>query len=298
MRYIKELYREQSTMKSIIHILAVILLLRISFDVYADDIRIPAKGDESYSVSIVDRGTNGARYDATTESIIKTSDGTKIRIKDIDFGEGNYGTYNQFFFEYNCPDDIQDAYFDVFVEDTTTPFLSIPISRTNEDEYVGVSQVMDFGLLGNHDIFIKWRNHSASLKTIGLNALKPVAKVDLIRTGSLSTYKISSSAISMNGVQNLKMIWKGNNANVKNVIFGNTESAIHGTTSNGDIRIIKNDNNIILENPAGLLKWVEIYSINSICVFKSYVDSHRLEVNLNPGIYIVKTDSGVFKILI
>ena len=64
------------------------LFLLLSFLVaakpaYAGDIRIPAKGGGLYQVVIVDKGTEGAKYDGKTESIINTSSGTRIRIRDI-----------------------------------------------------------------------------------------------------------------------------------------------------------------------------------------------------------------------
>ena len=54
------------------------LFLLLSFLVaakpaYAGDIRIPAKGGGLYQVVIVDKGTEGAKYDGKTESIINTS---------------------------------------------------------------------------------------------------------------------------------------------------------------------------------------------------------------------------------
>ena len=59
------------------------LFLLLSFLVaakpaYAGDIRIPAKGGGLYQVVIVDKGTEGAKYDGKTESIINTSSGTRI----------------------------------------------------------------------------------------------------------------------------------------------------------------------------------------------------------------------------
>ena len=56
------------------------LFLLLSFLVaakpaYAGDIRIPAKGGGLYQVVIVDKGTEGAKYDGKTESIINTSSG-------------------------------------------------------------------------------------------------------------------------------------------------------------------------------------------------------------------------------
>lgn len=284
-------------MKNKVHILTAILSFCVSFVCYAEDIRIPAKGNNTYSVTIVDRGEHGARYDANTESIINTSNGTKIRIKDIDFGDGKYGIYNQFFFEYSCPENVQEAYFDIFIEDTTTPFLSIPISTTKENEFIDISKFMNFGILGNHDIYIKWRNHSASLKTIGLNELKPIAKVNLVRTGSLSKYELSSSQIEISGKQKIKMIWKGNNANVKSIILGNTETSI-SSTENQNIKLTQTSHGIILENQTDILKLVEVYSINGICIFKYFIENNSIEINLNPGAYIIKTYSGIFKILI
>ena len=72
------------------------LFLLLSFLVaakpaYAGDIRIPAKGGGLYQVVIVNKGTEGAKYDGKTESIINTSSGTRIRIRDIDFGDARYG---------------------------------------------------------------------------------------------------------------------------------------------------------------------------------------------------------------
>ena len=69
------------------------LFLLLSFLVaakpaYAGDIRIPAKGGGLYQVVIVDKGTEGAKYDGKTESIINTSSGTRIRIRDISGMQG------------------------------------------------------------------------------------------------------------------------------------------------------------------------------------------------------------------
>lgn len=113
------------------------LFLLLSFLVaakpaYAGDIRIPAKGGGLYQVVIVDKGTEGAKYDGKTESIINTSSGTRIRIRDIDFGDARHGLYNRFMVEYTHPGDCEDGFFDIYIEDTAVGPCGIDSCGTDE----------------------------------------------------------------------------------------------------------------------------------------------------------------------
>ena len=167
-----------------------LLLFSIVYS-YAGDLRIPAKGGGLYQVVIVDGGSEGAKYDGTTGTILNTSPGTRIRIRDIDFGKERYGIYNQIMIEYTHPKTCEDAFFDVYIEDTTVPVASIPVEQTSEGEYKEASAFLNVNVVGTHAVYIRWRNHSASFKTFGANELTPFASVELIRTGSMTTFKFS-----------------------------------------------------------------------------------------------------------
>ena len=207
-------------------ILLFVLSLFSIVSVYGGDIRLPAKGGGLYQVVIVDRGSKGAKYDGVTGAIVNTSHGTKIAVRDIDFGNERYGWYNQFMIEYTNPSNCTDAYFDIYIEDTTVPVASIPVEQTEEGEYKETLASLKLNIIGSHAVYIRWRNHSANLKTFGANALVPFASVSLVRTGSLTKYKFNVGDLeSLTGKHRLKMVWRKNNATVANVYLDSNNPA-------------------------------------------------------------------------
>lgn len=278
--------------------LILIFSLLTAVSCYAGDIRIPAKGGGLYQVVIVDKGSEGAKYDAATESIIQTSSGTKIRIRDIDFGNERYGLYNQFMIEYTNPQSCGDAFFDIYIEDTTIPVASIPVEQTKEGEYKETSIPLSWNIIGSHAVYVQWRNHSANLKTFGANALVPFASVELVRTSSLTKYKFSKGALnSLSGKHRLKMVWRGNNAIVANVYLdkGDHSSVLNSPEDEVSIYTLKSGFRVQSVHPIGK---IEVYSSAGLKV-NELISSDNFEfVALTSGFYIVKVTDSKSKTII
>lgn len=269
--------------------LSIVLSLFALLHSYAGDIRIPAKGGGLYQVVIVDKGSKGAKYDARTEAIINTSPGTRIRIRDIDFGEGRYGLYNQFMIEYTHPESCEDAFFDVYIEDTILPVASIPVEQTNEGEYKEASASLNVNIIGSHAVYVRWRNHSACLKTFGANELVPLASVELIRTGSLGKYKFSKGDFdALSGKHRLKMVWRGNNAAVANVYLDkNSLTSVEKKLKEKEVVITGEESGIRI-NAASPIGKVEIYTLTGIKVKEQIISDHFQFISLAPNFYMVR----------
>ena len=273
------------------------LFLLLSFLVaakpaYAGDIRIPAKGGGLYQVVIVNKGTEGAKYDGKTESIINTSSGTRIRIRDIDFGDARYGLYNRFMVEYTHPGDCEDGFFDIYIEDTAVPVASIPVEQTKEGEYKEASAPLSVNITGSHAIYVRWRNHSACLKTFGANELVPFASVELIRTGSLTKYEFGKGTLGeLSGKHRLKMVWRGNSANVANVYLDKSDVV--------SVMDIEEEKLIVVGGKLGFrinsatpISNVEVYSPEGLKVKELRLSDCSAFVSVAPGFYIVRITRG------
>ena len=272
------------------------LFLLLSFLVaakpaYAGDIRIPAKGGGLYQVVIVDKGTEGAN-DGKTESIINTSSGTRIRIRDIDFGDARYGLYNRFMVEYTHPGDCEDGFFDIYIEDTAVPVASIPVEQTKEGEYKEASAPLSVNITGSHAVYVRWRNHSACLKTFGANELVPFASVELIRTGSLTKYEFGKGTLGeLSGKHRLKMVWRGNSANVANVYLDKSDVV--------SVMDIEEEKLIVVGGKLGFrinsatpIRNVEVYSPEGLKVKELRLSDCSAFVSVAPGFYIVRITRG------
>lgn len=255
---------------------------------YADDIRIPAKGGGLYQVVIVDRGSDGAKYDGTTGSIIHTSSGTKIRIRDIDFGSERYGLYNQFMIEYTHPTSCEDAFFDIYIEDTTIPVASIPVEQTRDGEYKEALASLNVNTVGSHAVYVKWRNHSANLRTFGANELIPFAHVELVRTGSMTKYKFSRGELStLTGKHRIKMVWRANTATVANVyVDKKTPNSICENKEDG-LFILNHKGGFTIQSTVPIGK-IELYSLCGLKVNEMVTAEHSQLVEVVPGFYILR----------
>ena len=258
---------------------------------HADDLRIPARGGGLYQVVVVDGGSSGAAYDRETETISNTSDGTRICIRSIDFGDERYGLYNRFVIEYTHPEACgEEAYFDVYIEDTTTPVASLPVVQTLPGEFVETEMPLDVNVLGNHWVYVGWRNHSASLRTFGADELRPFATVGLVRTGSLAQYELGQGRFEpLTGKHRLKMVWKGNNAPVSAVYIGKAGGSGMGDAPQAAVRLWQTESGIGIASSASLpLGNVEVYAPDGKQVSRLLADGPSCFLPLPEGIYIVR----------
>lgn len=272
--------------------LFLVLFLFGITSVYADDIRIPAKGGGLYQVIIIDKGSEGAKYDGKTESIINTSSGTRIRIRDIDFGNVRYGLYNQFMVEYTNPVYCENGFFDIYIEDTAVPVVSIPVEQTKEGEYKEAAASLNVNITGSHAIYVRWRNHSASLKTFGANELVPFASVELVRTGSLMKYKFSKGTFgTLSGKHRLKMVWRGNNAIVANVYLDKTTMTSIVNTEEEGLVVFSDKSGFGIKATTPIGK-VEVYSSEGLKMKELQSADCSEFVFVTPGFYIIRITRG------
>lgn len=265
----------------------LLFFLSVGF-VCADNIRIPAKGGGLYQVVIVDKGTNGAKYDGTTGSIINTSPGTKIAVRDIDFGSGRHGLYNQVMVEYTHPELTDNSFFDIYLEDTTVPVASIPVVQTRQGEYREVTVLLNVNVIGSHAIYIRWRNHSAGLKTFGANELVPFAKVELVRTSSMNMYKFSKGEWgTLSGKHRVKMVWKGHNAAVANVYLDSADPSSIGRTVTSELTITSCKGGFGIVSPAPVGR-VEVFTPAGLKVKELFATGCSGTIPITSGLYIIK----------
>lgn len=277
-----------------------LLSIALSFvflSTYAEDLYI-SMGNSSgvalnYYVRIEDAGTaeGGAKYDRTTKSIINTSDGTLIRISGVDFGSGRYGDFSHVFIEYTNPTATSNgAYFDIYLENLSTLIASVPVEKTNVDEYVRSKSTFTTNVVGEHTIYVKWRTHSASIKGFGCNELKPLAEVKAVKSSSPIQYKFSSATFDrIEGVHNVKMVWKNQTANVYAVYFENTETSSIESDSEVSMKIETYVTDGVLHVSADKnIESLEIYSLSGQLIVRDFVQANSYEVALSEGIYVLR----------
>ena len=276
----------------------IILILLFPFFVFqilhAEDLRI-AMGNSSGSsmnvyVRIENKGTaeGGAKYDKASRSIANTSPGTKISVMNVDFGNGRYGDYSRIMLEYSCPDAGKDAFFDVFLEDSSTPIASVPVQRTAENEYMEGTSTFTTNLIGKHRVYIAWRNHSAILRTFGANETQSFVSVGVVKTGSPLKYDFASADFgNISGVHNVKMVWKNQNASVYAVYLdkkGGGTSIVRPENKSYKLEVVDKSIQLISEKEVT----ATIYSVTGVEVYRSGLYSNSFIVPLNPGIYILR----------
>lgn len=257
---------------------------------HADDLRIPARGGGLYQVVVVDGGSNGAAYDGATGTISQTSDGTRICIRSIDFGDGHYGLYNRFVIEYTCPEACDGAYFDIFIEDTATPVASLPVEQTLPGEYVEAEAPFSVNVLGSHWVYVEWRNHAASLRTFGADELRPFATVGLVRTGSLSKFEFGQGSFApLSGKHRLKMVWKGHNASVSSVRIGKGGGSGMEAALQAGLRVCQEQGGVRVALPGSSpLGDVEVYAPDGKRVLRLVAGGSSCFLPLPEGLYILR----------
>ncbi|MFV0469510.1 MAG: hypothetical protein ACK5MK_11365 [Dysgonomonas sp.] len=280
-------------------LLSLVTLFSIVVTLQAEDLDIPMSNLSgialNINVKIENVGTDGAKYDRTTQSIINTSNGTIISISKVDFGSGRYGSYSYLYVEYTNPEEVtDDAFFDVYLDNGTTLVASIPVEKTLEGEYVKSSSTMQVCMNNQRNIYVKWRNHAADLKTFGAYERKPLVEVSAVKTGSPLVYKFSSATFdAIEGVHNLKMMWVKQSANVSAIYFDNTAyNSIEPETENPSYSI-RTMNRVLFITSTEPLKQVEVYSIDGKLLFNSSQKGNSFEIPLQNLISILKiTDSS------
>lgn len=275
-----------------------LFLFFFTFHIYADDLRI-SMGNSSGSsqnvyVRIEDKGTaeGGARYDKDSRSITNTSDGTSISVANVDFGSGRYGLYSHILIEYSCNETVSDAFFDIYLGNTTTPIASIPVVKTNPGEFREGISTMSVNVVDIRRIYIRWRGHSASIKTFGGNELKPAAEVKVVRTGSPLTYKYSYGDLKdIEGVHNVKMVWENQNANVHAVYFtkseGGTSIDAPGNVPDNQYKIFQNVEGLCVESHSSIGN-IAVYSLTGKQIAGAYIPAQSWSLSLKAGIYLLK----------
>lgn len=276
---------------------ALSFLILFSFaNISAEDLRISISNkignylNSQITIMNVNSASGTATFDKTTQCLVNTGDGVKIRVSDVDLGGGRYGNYNRFMVEYTNPVQLAgDAYFDVFIGNNSTPIASIPVENTAEGEFKEASSLLNYSLKGNQTIQILWRGHSASLRTVGANESKPFATVEAIRTSSPLTFKFSQGTFSgVEGVHRVKMVWNNQTAAVSAVYFDNTDfSSVNKIENDETCKILVNEGFIIIKSPV-LLKKVEIYSLSGILLKQLDLNETEAQISVKKGLYIVK----------
>lgn len=278
-------------------IIIFLFLLLLSLQVYADDLRISMGNSSGNSqnvyVKIEDKGTaeGGAKYDKETQSIINTSDGTCISIGNVDFGSGRYGLYSHILIEYTCSSPVSNGFFDVFLGNTTTPIASIPVEKTDNGVLKEGSSTMNVNVVGVHRLYVRWRGHSASIKTFGGYEQKPFAQVKVVRTGSPLNYKYSYTKLKdIEGVHNVKMVWKNQNANVHAVYLDKAG----GTSIDNPIKqmedvykVYSREGSVYIESKSTIGN-ITIYSLMGNQIYRSFSQQESLSLQLEEGIYLLK----------
>lgn len=276
-------------------LLSIILALAF-INTYAEDLYI-SMGNTSgvalnYYVKIENAGTaaGGAKYDRNTKSIINTSDGTLIRVSNVDFGSGRYGDFSHVLIEYTNPNETSnDAYFDIYLENTATLIASIPVEKTKVGEYVKSKSTFRTNVVGDHKIYVEWRNHSASIKGLGCEELKPLVEVKALKSSSPIQYRFSSATFDrLEGVHNVKMVWKNQTANVYAVYFESTElSSIESDSAQSDVNVFVENRVLNLSSDVSIDE-VEIYYLSGNLHLKATPSANQYETPLDKGIYLLK----------
>ncbi|MDR0506320.1 MAG: T9SS type A sorting domain-containing protein [Dysgonamonadaceae bacterium] len=275
----------------------VALFLPLFINIYAEDLYI-SMGNTSgvalnYLIKIEDAGSaeGGAKYDRNTKSIVNTSDGTLIRISDIEFGSGRYGDFSRVFIEYSNPDaTLNDACFDIYLENTLTLIASVPVEKTNVGEYVTSSSTFAVNVVGIHKVYVKWRNHSANIKGFGCNELKPLVEVKAVKSGSPIQYRFSSAVFDkIDGIHHVKMVWKNQSANVYAVYFDKDDYSSINQTYNSAFNVYAYAKDKILNIKSNRnMEMIEIYSLFGNLVLKDKPQTNEHKVYLTKGIYLLK----------
>jgi hypothetical protein len=169
---------------------------------------------------------------------------------------------------------------------------SIPVEQTKEGEYKEASAPLSVNITGSHAVYVRWRNHSACLKTFGANELVPFASVELIRTGSLTKYEFGKGTLGeLSGKHRLKMVWRGNSANVANVYLDKSDVV--------SVMDIEEEKLIVVGGKLGFrinsatpISNVEVYSPEGLKVKELRLSDCSAFVSVAPGFYIVRITRG------
>lgn len=280
------------------------LLLFASFSVFyckADNLSVPmaGNGNGKYMNSSVQILGDGV-YDATLVSVVSTGNNTAIKINSVNLGDKIYA-YNSFSIEYSNSQVLSEkSFFDIFLEDTAEPIASVPVEKTMAGEYKMVTAKLSQSVLGKHNIYIRWRGHSSSIKTFVVNELVPMAEVPLVRSFSIKTFKFSKAMIeNIEGVHQLKMLWRNQNAVVKAVyldkINGDPTSINVSEHDEMSITLLDKGFKIVSKFPIGD---IVLYSLSGMKVLELKSDNYVEEVSVVPGVYVLKIVNADKKVTI
>ncbi len=230
----------------------------------------------------------GATYNSSQKAITNTGDGTQINIRNLDFGSGRYGWYNRIAIEYTLDQAVEEGYFDVFLDNSTYAIATIEVSNTSGSIEV-LSSSFNINVIGSHSLSIKWREQSASLKSVTLLPLKPVATVNAVKSSSPLQYKFSYSHFPLlEGTHNVTMVWKNQSAKVYAVYLDKGENLdIEIPQQQNDCDILTKGNvlHIISKQP---LKYIQIFTPTGTLIENRVNTSLSPAIELQQGIYIVK----------
>ena len=279
------------------------LLFALFFVFYckADNLSVPMAGNGNgkylnSSVQILGDGT----YDAASVSVISTGNNTAIKINSVNLGDEIY-TYNSFSVEYTNPQELSErSFFDIFLEDAAEPITSVPVEKTMTGEYKTMTAKLSQSVLGKHNIYIRWRGHNSSLRTFIVNELTPMAEVPLVRSFSTKTFKFSKAKIGdIEGVHQLKMLWKNQNAVVKAVYLDkiNEEPTSINLSKNDEVNISLLDKGFRIVSKFSIGN-IELYSISGEKILELRSNNCVEEVFVVPGVYVLKIVNTEKKVII
>lgn len=279
----------------------LLFLLSAAFYCRAENLSVPMAGNGNgkylnSSVQILGDGV----YDANLVSVVSTGNNTAIKVNSINLGDRIY-TYSSFSIEYSNSQNIsENSFFDIYLEDTSEPIASVLVEKTLEGEYKKAEAKLLQSVLGKHNIYIRWRGHNSAIKTFLVNELTPVAEVPLVRSFSTKTFKFSKAMLqNIEGVHQLKMLWRNQNAVVKAVYLDkiNGEPSSVNALEGDCVNIIPLDEGfrIISKFPIGN---IELYSLSGMKIFELNSDNCVEEISVMPGIYVLKIVNSDKKVVI
>lgn len=280
------------------------LLLFALFSIFyckADNLSVPMAGNGNgkylnSSVQILGDGT----YDVASVSVVSTGKNTAIKINSVNLGDEIY-TYNSFSIEYTNPKESSEkSFFDVFLEDTAEPIASVLVEKTMTGEYKTITGKLSQSVLGKHNIYIRWRGHNSSLRTFIVNELDPIAEVAVVRSFSTKTFKFSKAVIEdLEGVHQLKMLWRNQNAVVKAVyldkINGDPTSINLAENDEVNITLLNGGFRIVSKLPIGN---IELYSVSGVKILELRSDNCVEEVSVASGVYVLRIVNVDKKVII
>lgn len=267
-------------------------LLFFSSSMHAEDLLINMRGVTSTSymntrVKIENKGiANTIKYSSADEAIIGASNGARISIVEVPFGEKNLGNFGGITVEYSLTDQTQGGHFDFCLNNSSFIIATLPVVNTGNGYAKGVVW-FDTNLVGKNNLCMTWVGHGASVKSIAIMENTPVSSIKVAATNG--AYVLSSGAMAgVSGIHRVKLVWRNNTANVKSVYFDGPNLSSNEVLRINPLVIYSKDNNVTIRSE-DLLKTVSIYDLTGKVVTQLECSSTEINQRLCKGAYIVST---------